>query len=74
MGTRRERWPRFPLGGLATGHPVAVTQVGIPLVETVEVTLKLKVRTSAHGDAQVPIQPLADTPTANGTYRRAEVN
>lgn len=48
--------------GSLEGHPVAVTQVRIPPGQTSTVVLTLQEPTSAHGKAQVPIQPLVDTP------------
>ncbi|GAB91339.1 hypothetical protein GORHZ_127_00270 [Gordonia rhizosphera NBRC 16068] len=57
--------PEFYWEGSLQGHPVAVTQVRIPAGKSVEVKLRLNEPTSAHGDVQVPIQPLVDTPTVN---------
>ena len=45
------------------GRPYYSTRVGIAPGETATIVLKIDEPTSAHGDAEVPIQPLVDDPT-----------
>ena len=48
--------------GTLYGRPVVYTQVPIPAGESVEVKVTLAEPTSAHGEADVPVQPLVDNP------------
>ncbi|MGC4934078.1 hypothetical protein ACLQ3C_10390 [Gordonia sp. DT30] len=49
--------------GELDGHTVVYTQVRIPAGESVNVDVTFTEPKSAHGRAQVPVQPLVDNPT-----------
>nr|WP_274379697.1 DUF4012 domain-containing protein [Gordonia polyisoprenivorans] len=49
--------------GELDGHTVVYTQVRVPAGESVTVDVTFTEPTSAHGNAQVPVQPLVDNPT-----------
>ncbi|MEP9415086.1 DUF4012 domain-containing protein [Gordonia sp. VNQ95] len=55
--------PALRSSGELNGHPVVYTQVRVPPGESVTVEVTLTEPTSAHGQAQVPVQPLVDNPT-----------